>query len=187
MRNFQLIATGVDPLPMVFALHRHPELWNADRFRTTYPHTPHGEVDDILIRFSDPAQCNTVSTVIGDDRPIWHPAASVLPFQPIVLDLMRRMGAYALDRCMVTRLRPGARIKPHADDQGDYVNAPDRARFHVVLQGLPGSLYHNGEETVQMLSGQVWSFNPLLIHSVENNSADDRLHLIADLCLMPVC
>jgi hypothetical protein len=185
VRNFQLIAVGVDVLPLQFALYRHPELWNADRFRTTYPHTPHGEVDDVLIRFSDPEKCNTVGTVIGDDRPIWHPAAFVLPWQPIVLDLMRRMNAFQLDRLMITRLRPGARIAPHADDVGDYVNAPDRARFHVSIQGLPGSLYHNGEETITMLTGQVWTFNPLLVHSVENNSAADRLSLIVDLCLMP--
>jgi hypothetical protein len=185
MKNFQIIAQNVDVLPLQFAIYRHPELWNADRFRTTYPHSPHGEVDDILIRFSDPAVCNTVDTVIGDDRPIWHPAAFILPWQPIVLDLMRRMNAFQLDRLMVTRLRPGARIAPHADNHGDYVHAPDRARFHVAIQGLPGSLYHNGEETVTMRTGEVWTFNPLLIHSVENNSADDRLSLIVDLCIAP--
>ncbi len=187
MRNFRLIATNVDVLPLAFSLHRNEALWNADRFRTEYPGTPHSDVDDVLIRFSDPEQCNTVSTVIGDDKPIWHPAAYILPWQAPVLDLMRRMGAYQLDRLLITRLRPGARIAPHADDQGDYVNAPDRARFHIAIQGLPGSLYHNGDETVCMLSGSVWTFNPLLIHSIENNSADDRITLIADLCLMPGC
>jgi hypothetical protein len=187
MRHFQQIAAGVDVGPLLFALHRHPELWNADRFRTTYPNTPHGEVDDILLRFSDPAACNTVDTVIGDDKPIWHPGATILPWQPIVLDLMRRVGAYQLDRLMVTRLRPGARIAPHADNEGDYVNAAHRARFHVAVQGLPGSLYHNGDETVCMRTGEVWTFDPLLVHSVENNSGDDRLSLIVDLCLMPGC
>jgi hypothetical protein len=187
VRHFQQIAANVDVLPLLFSLHRHGELWNADTFRTTYPNTPHSEVDDILIRFSDPSVCNTVSTVIGDDKPIWHPAAEVLPWQAPVLDLMRRVGAHQLDRLMITRLRSGYRIAPHADDQGDYVNDPRRARFHVVLQGLPGSLYHNGDETVCMRTGEVWTFDPLLVHSIENNSGDDRIHLIADLCLMPGC
>lgn len=185
MRHFVQIAANVDVLPMLFALHRNPDLWNGERFRTTYPNTPHSQADDILLRFSDPSVCNTVSTVIGDDKPIWHPAASLLPWQPIALDLMRRIGAYQLDRLMITRLKPGARIAPHADDEGEYVNAPHRARFHVVLQGLPGSLYHNADEVVCMKTGEVWTFNPLLVHSIENNSADDRIHLIADLCLMP--
>jgi Aspartyl/Asparaginyl beta-hydroxylase len=185
MRNFMLIAQNVDTVPMLHALYRRPELWNADRFRTTYPNTPHAEVDDVLIRFSDPAVCNTASTVIGDDKPVWHPAASVLPWQPIVLDLMRRVAAHRLDRLLVTRLRPGGRIRPHADDQGDYVHDPERCRYHVVLQGMPGSLYINGDETVCMLTGSVWVFNPLLVHEVVNNSADDRLHLLVDLMIIP--
>jgi len=187
MRHFQQIATNVDVLPLQLAIYRHPELWNADRFRTTYPHTPHGEADDILIRFSDPAVCNTADTVIGDDQPIWHPAATILPWQPIVLDLMRRLAAYQLDRLMITRLRPGARIAPHADNEGGYVNAPHRARFYVAIQGLPGALYHNDDETVCMRTGEVWTFNPLLVHAVDNNSADDRISMIVDLCLMPPC
>ncbi|HXA24005.1 MAG TPA: aspartyl/asparaginyl beta-hydroxylase domain-containing protein [Acetobacteraceae bacterium] len=185
MRNFVQIAAGVDVLPLLFAVQRNPQLWNADRFRTTYPGSPHTEVDDILIRFSAPRDDRTVATVIEDEAPVWHPAATILPWQGIVLDLMRRLGAYNLDRLMITRLAPGARIDAHADNEGDYAMARYRARFHVVLQGLPGSLYHNGDETVQMLSGSVWTFTPSLVHMIENNSADDRMHLIVDLCLMP--
>lgn len=186
MRNFQLIATGVDNVPMMLALQRHPELWNADTFRTTYPGTPHSEADDILLRYTGPSAYRSVDTVIEDDRPVWLPAASVLPWKPIVLDLMRRVEAYQLDRLLITRLRPGARIAPHADDVGEYAaNNDERARFHVVLQGLPGSLYHNGDESVCMTTGSVWTFMPRLVHSVENGSADDRIHLIVDVCIAP--
>lgn len=185
MRNFLQIAANVDPLPMLLAIQRQPDLWNADTFRTTYPGTPHGDVDDILIRFSASRPDRSVATVIEDEAPVWHPAAALLPWQTITLDLMRRVGAYNLDRLMITRLRPGGRIKPHADNEGDYATASYRARFHVVLQGLPGSLYHNGSETAQMLTGEVWTFTPSLVHAIENNSAADRIHLIVDLCLMP--
>ena len=186
MRNFLRIAQGVDTMPLLHALHRNPALWNSQPFRTTYPGTPHSEVDDILLRFSDPAKCNTVSTVIGDDKPVWHPAASVLPWKPIVLDLMRRVEAYQLDRLLITRLAPGGRIAPHADDQGEYVNDPERERYHVVIQGLPGSLYTNGDETTCMRTGEVWLFDPLLVHSIQNNSEDDRIHMLVDLKLMVV-
>ncbi len=172
-------------MPLLRELHRRPELWNANRFRTTYPNTPHGDVDDIWLRFSDASKCDTTSTVIGDNNPVWHPAAKVLPFQPIVLDLMRRVGAYGLDRCLITRLRPGKRILPHADDQGSYVHDPERERYHVVLQGLPGSLYRTGDETVTMLTGEVWLFDALTEHEVINNSADDRIHMLVDLRLIP--
>ena len=186
MRYFQLIAVGIDTMPMLLALQRHPGLWNADDFRTTYPGTPHSEADDILLRYTGPSADRSVDTVIEDDQPMWLPAAKVLPWRPVVLDLMRRVEAYQLDRLLITRLRPGTRIAPHADNVGEYAAANDeRARFHVVLQGLPGSLYHNGDETVAMLSGQVWTFTPREVHSVENNSLDDRIHLIVDVCLVP--
>jgi hypothetical protein len=186
MRYFTQIAGGVDTMPMLLALQRNSQLWNSDPFRTTYPGTPHSEADDILLRYTGPSVSRSVDTVIEDEKPVWLPAFRVLPWKPIVLDLMRRVEAYQLDRLLITRLRPGARIAPHADNVGNYAATNDeRARFHVVLQGLPGSLYHNGNETVCMRTGDVWTFTPREVHSVENNSADDRLHLIVDVCIAP--
>lgn len=164
------------------ALTRQPDLWNQNKFRTSFPNTPHVDVDDILIRFSDPAKCDTTSNVIGDDTPIWHEAAHKLPqVKPIVLDLMRRVDAYELGRVLITRLPPGGRILPHVDNDGSYVRTADRVRYHVVLQGLPGSLYRTGDETVCMRTGECWLFNPLLEHEVLNNSTDDRVHLLVDV------
>ena len=188
MRHFQQIAAGVDVGPLLHAIHRQPALWNAQRFRTTFADTPHGEVDDILLRFSDPsiARDGDTAAVMADGNCVWHPAAASLPqARPIILDLMRRTEAYALDRVVITRLRPGGRILPHADNEGAYVHDPHRSRYHVVLQGLPGSLYNCGDETVTMLSGTVWLFDALTLHEVINNSADDRIHLLVDLRIMP--
>lgn len=186
MRNFLRLAQGYDVMPLLHAVTRQPELWNANKFRTTFPGTPHGEVDDILLRFSDPAKCETVGRVIGDGNPIWHPAMTALPqVKPIILDLMRRTEAYDLGRVLITRLRAGGRILPHADNVGSYVHDPDRARYHVVLQGLPGALYRTGEETVSMATGEVWWFDALTEHEVVNNSADDRIHLLIDVRTLP--
>jgi len=187
MRNFHKIASGVDVIPLLHAVQRQPELWNANRFRTTFPNTPHVDVDDIILRFSDTEKCPTTGHVIGDENLVWHPsAAKLLPYaKPIILDLMRRIEAYALDRLLITRLRPGGRILPHADKEGEYVQHSDRARYHVVLQGLPGSLYTTGNETVCMQTGDVWWFHPHEIHSVQNNSSDDRIHLLVDVRIFP--
>lgn len=188
MRNFLQIAGAVDVLPLVHAVQLQPELFNIHRFRTTFENTPHGEVDDILIRFSDPsiAKDRDTAAVMADDNCIWHPAAKALPqVRPIILDVMRRLEAYAVDRVVITRLRPGGRILPHADNVGAYVHDPDRQRYHVVLQGLPGSIYRAGDETVTMLTGSVWWFDALTEHEVFNQSADDRIHLLVDLRIMP--
>lgn len=182
MRNFHKIAENVAVLPLAHALARNFELWNANRFRTEFPNTPHVDVDDIWLRFSDPKKCTTTSEVIGDDKPIWHPAAKLLPeAKPIIVDLMRGVNAYELGRVLITRIPPGGRILPHSDAAGAYVNMGDIARYHVVLQGLPGSLFHCGDETVCMRTGEVWWFRADLVHAVENGSAADRVHLLVDL------
>jgi len=105
--------------------------------------------------------------------------------QPIVLGLMTRVHAYELGRVIVSRLPPGGRILRHADRDGEYVQASDRARYHVVLQGLPGSLYTCGDETVCMQDGEIWWFNAHEEHEVINNSADDRIHLLVDVRTWP--
>lgn len=186
MRQFHRIAQNIDVLPLLHSIQRKPFLWNQNRFRTTFPNTPHVDVDDIMLRFSDTEKCTTTDNVIGDEFPVFHMAWFHLPeVKPIILDLMRWTKAYQLDRVLISRVRPGGRILPHADNDGSYVNTDDRARYHVVLQGLPGSLYTTGNETVQMLTGEVWWFNAHEIHHIENNSADDRIHLLVDVRTMP--
>ena len=184
MRNFQLVAHNIDVLPLVAAIQARPGLWNAHDFRTTYTGTPHRDADDILLRFSAPgktADPNHLADVLQDTEPVFYPAWRDLPqARPIVFDLMRRMEAVSLGRVIITRVRPGGRIAPHADIDGDYCAREDGMRFHVVLQGLPGSLYHCGNETVAMLTGSVWWFQHREVHAVENNSIDDRIHLLVD-------
>ena len=172
---------NVDVTPLAAALQAQPELWNRHRFRTTYEGTPHREVDDILLRFS-PADMTEVEHVINDVAPVFYPAWNELPqARPIVFDLMRRVEAYSLGRVIISRLKPGGTIVAHRDADGAYTAQPRGMRFHVAVQGLPGSLYHCGGETVQMLSGSVWWFDHTSIHCVENNSADDRIHLMVDV------
>lgn len=187
MRNFHKIGEGWAVLPLLHAVQRHSELWNAQTFRTKFPNTPHADADDIWLRFTDEENCKSVGNVIGDQFPVWQPAARIIwtYAKPLVLDLMRGVEAYELGRVLVTRLAPGKRILPHADKDGEYVQEPDRARYHIVLQGLPGSLYTTGNETVQMKTGDVWWFNAHEVHEVMNNSVDDRIHLLVDVRTMP--
>ena len=184
MRNFQLIATGIDVSKLHHELIRQPELWNDNKFRTTYENTPHSDADDVIIRYSDPRilDGSDTSPVQNDHGAVWYPSAKKLPsVKPIVIELMHYLGAYELARCVISRLKPGGKILPHADAVGDYVHLGDIARYHIVVQGLPGSMYRCGDETVCMKTGEVWWFNAHLEHEITNNSADDRIHLMADL------
>lgn len=188
MRNFQRIASGVDVMPLLHALQRNEDLWNANKFRTTFKNTPHGDVDDIWLRYSEPEAVlnpDDIRPIIAGHEVTWYEAAHDLPFKPIVCDLMRRVEAYSLERLLITRLKPGGRILPHADNAGEYVHQGDIGRYHVVLQGLPGSLMRCGDERVNMQTGEVWWFNAHIEHEVANNSTDDRIHMLVDVRTMP--
>lgn len=178
MRHFQLLGQ-VDVLPLAMALQQRPQLWNQHRFRTTRPGTVMADCDDILLRYTAPHRLEDND---NDTEPVAYPAwDELLQARPIVFDLMRRVEAISLGRVLISRLPPGGRIDAHADLGNGYCERPDVMRLHVALQGLPGSLYHCGDETVSMLTGSVWWFQHREIHSIENNSGDDRIHLMIDL------
>jgi quercetin dioxygenase-like cupin family protein len=178
MKNFSLIAEGVDVVPIRSAIAMRPHLWNQNTLRTKHPQTAHAEVDDIWLRFNEIDPQNPLAVVDATEA-INYPAWWELPQarQPI-FDLMRRVEGERLGRCMITRLSPGKRITPHVD-----MGAPATYydRFHIVLQGAAGSLFRAGDETVCMRTGEVWWFDNQVEHEVVNNSAGDRVHIVVDI------
>lgn len=188
MRNFHQRGAGIDVQPLMHQIMRHSELWNTERFRTTYTGTPHIDVDDILLRYSAPEKLNPemVADVVNDTGAVWYPAANRLTeYKPIIRSLMNVVEGYSLERLLITRVRPGGRILRHADAAGAYVEMGDISRYHIVLQGLPGSMFLCGNEQVNMRTGEVWWFNAHEEHEVVNNSGDDRVHLMGDIRTMP--
>lgn len=179
MRHFQQLASGVNIGSLSHAIMRQPSLWNANRLRTTFPGTPFTEVDDIILRFQ--------SGIIGADGPITgddlecgpYPAWPALPqVAPLVLGLMQQIGGIRLGRVVITRLPPGGRIAPHRDIGALY--AEYYQRYHVVINGEPGSLFQAGDEQVCMVTGDIWWFDASQEHACYNNSAGDRIHLLVD-------
>lgn len=177
MRNFHLLGTGLDMAPLMNALHRQPELWNQHTFRTTYPKSPHSEVDDIWLRFQqDPED---FEHVLNGHESVNYPALQKLPLARVpIFWLMARVEGERLGRVMITRLAPGAKIGAHADG-GEHAAYYDR--FHIVLKGLAGSSFVCGGEQVNMQTGEVWWFDNKQVHSVANNASDDRVHMVIDI------
>lgn len=164
--------------PLLNAILR-TDMWNAQgqTLRTQFEGSPHRQVDDIWLRFNEILQ--DPAAVVDDHESINYPAWWALPeAQNICLDLMRMVRGERLGRVLITRLAPGKSIAPHVDGGS---HALYYQRFHVALQGLPGAMFLCGDETVQMRTGEVWWFQNRVEHSVVNNSADDRITLIADI------
>lgn len=182
MKYFQQLAAGVNVVPLLHAIQRQPELWNANPIRTKHPGTAHADVSDILLRFNDISEYERTSdpTTITDDKEcIAYPAWEKLPqVRPIIFDLMRMVEASRLGRVIITKLPAGKTITPHVDGGAP---ATYFERYQIALQSLPGALFNIGDETVNFRSGDVWWIDNSVTHSVVNNSTDDRVVMIVDL------
>lgn len=177
MRNFLPIAANLDVTAILAALAARSDLWNENPLRTTYPDSPHAQVDDIWVMFECYSEGDEKS-VINDVQTHPHRAWYELPVQDIVLDLMRRVRGTQLGRVIISRLPPGKTISPHVD-QG--APAEFFSRYHIVLQSLPGCTIRSGKEVITPASGEVYWFNNREDHEVVNNSADDRIAIVVDI------
>lgn len=184
MRNFMNVGS-FDPEPLRMALATRPNLWNEHTYRTTFERTPFRGMDDILLRYSRRERHDGVldsDALVNDTDLVLYDAWGVLPeAHEVIFNLMRRYKAVALGRVIIARLPMGGSIKPHADNYGTYATQRGGLRFHAVVQALPGCLFHCGEETIQTRTGEVWWFDHGQTHSAENNSGDDRIHLLIDI------
>jgi hypothetical protein len=181
MRNFLKIGqVAVGHIQQV--LWTNSDLWNKHSFRKTYPNTPHSQMDDIWLRFL-PEVSEGKMLDPSNTATVWFDEAKILGecCKGVVLDLMRATNAYQLDRLLITRLAPGNSIRRHNDRGMAYTALAGIARYHLVIQGLPGSMFYCGDEEVNMKTGEIWWFNALEDHSVCNNSVADRIHMLIDL------
>ncbi|MEX6688789.1 aspartyl/asparaginyl beta-hydroxylase domain-containing protein [Danxiaibacter flavus] len=75
-------------------------------------------------------------------------------------------------------LTSGSVIKPHKD--ADLAFEKGEARLHIPIFTNEKVLFYSEDELVPMREGECWYLNANLIHSVENNSNSDRIHLVID-------
>jgi len=174
MRNFLKIGEA-KVSDLLHAIQRKPELWNVNNLRTTFPNSPHVEADDIWLFFNSLEK----QDIMNDKATIPYPAWKELPqARPIVFDLMRAAEATQLGRVVITRLNPGAVIKPHKDE-GDPVTFYKRYQVAILSNGdIPFKI---GDEEVSFKTGDVYLINNKEEHSVSNNSTEDRIVMIVDV------
>lgn len=195
MKNFLRISTGVNVMPLLMALQRNPAWWHEDTYLRKYPQGPFGETDSVILRFPPRTVAETeekVEELLADphydqhecvDQDIYH---RIPEARHMVMSVFNFVGGTRLGRVMINRVQPGGRIFEHADtiDHANYWQ-----RHHVVLQSAPGVVFTAGNEQVFMAPGEVWWFDngkgrpedDRPKHSVINNSAVERIHLIIDV------
>lgn len=165
------IAQGVQVAPMLWALQRHPELWNQHRGRTADPASPHHGVSDIWARYADPS----VDASQPHDA-VWYPAADVLPVKELVFPLFSAVRGTKLGGILITHIPPGGQVKPHVDDGW---HAKHYEKFAIQIQSAPGQFFCFENSRLESMPGDVYTFNNSVSHWVTNDTPYDRITLIA--------
>lgn len=176
MHNFRRLLTDLDVGPMLDALDARPQLWKEITVRQEAPGSPHHDTEAIWLR--GPREI-TLDSVFNELQAVdylsMHELAEAV--YPLVAPILRQLGSTVLGRVMIVKLKPGGYIDPH-EDQGRYAKA--YSRFHLVLSSDPGNTFTCDGESVHMAPGELWWFNHRGQHSVRNDSATDRIHVIFD-------
>ncbi len=174
MKHFQKLGV-CNVQPLLAALARQPELWNKNPIRTSHQGTVHADASDILLRYNEEGT-ESIDNIDNID----YPAFTLLPqARSLVFDLMRLVEGNRLGRVFITKLSPDGKILPHKDEgrSPEYYD-----RYHIILQNYLGSDFRAEDEVVCMNAGEVYWFNNKVEHEVINDSIDDRISLIVDIC-----
>lgn len=180
MKNMLKIGHSVDVTPLLLALQRQPKLWNRHRVRKDIEGTPHADMSDIWLRYRDvkPFEESGDFTGFNDEHDaVFYPEWYALPqVRPIVMGLLARVEGVRLGGVMITKIPPGGKILPHADEgwHAKYYNT----KLYVVLQTNPQCINRVEDDVVAMAPGEVWFFDNTKEHEVINDGPDDRITLI---------
>lgn len=185
VKNFRLVMSGIDVQPLLDQVAAHPTLWNADDAWTRAK--GHDCVlyamNDIILRYMDPTPSHLPKRYNREAFTLLHAA------QRIVLDLMRAVPGDALGKVIISRMVPGEVIKPHIDLMpliNPHVPSlgripPSYQRYQIPLHVKPGAVFQCGDEKLYMEPGTAWWFDNQIIHSVANDSNEDRISMLCDI------
>ncbi len=169
--------SGLDVAGLVAQLNARPDLWGQHGQRRA-PDSPHAASDDIWLRYREYAELTEPARFIEPHESVWYPSAAVLPDAVLIADRLMQAPAICGERLggvLITRLPPGAEIKPHVDHGW---HAGHYQKFYVALRNKPGSVFGWPTGDLHAADGDVWWFRNDVSHWVVNGSDTERLSMI---------
>jgi hypothetical protein len=175
--HFRLIHSGLDVAPILAELEAGDDLWDANADRTTRANSPHADSSDLWLRYFPRESLQTDADFNREGRCVFYPAWAKLPaLHQVAWALMPTLQATEMGGGLITKLPPGGRILPHADDSW-------HARFfnrkvYIPLKSNPWCINRCESEVVGFRAGEIWEFNNLVEHEVRNDGPDERITVI---------
>lgn len=161
------------------------EQWNSFALRQqryeVHQHTQTiGLVYDPDFRHSHPTRLPTLKIFEAALRPVLWMAADHFEETDAAKTLIRENGAGYFIRASLVRLAAGSSIAAHQDMNFSLTHSH---RIHLPIITNDQVLFAVGNETITMREGQLTEINNRRVHSVHNNSTENRVHLVLDFVL----
>ena len=137
----------------------------------------------------DPVHKNTESYFILGSIGTWSLGKKLLPVnvckdknlwemvKPIIQDLEKFHEGVA-SSAIIVKLMSEKDVLPHIDES-EYLQSV--RRNHLAIKTNNSVIFHVGEETKNIATGECWEINNSKTHYVENNGNEERIHLIVDI------
>ena len=172
-----LIASGINIAPALFEIEARPVLWSLFTARQTAEGSPHHDTECIVLRGPAVPDLDSVFTdLIAHDYPVIYALTNTIALLRNVLET--HLAGATIGRVMIVKLKAGGEIDSHSDE-GPYAEWYT-SRLHLVLTSSPANVFQNGDDYAQCAPGELWAFDHRIVHSYQNHSDRDRIHIIID-------
>lgn len=183
MKYLRQLVTGVEVEPIVAELAAHPELWNANRLRTTLYGGPHNDVSDIWVRYRclDELDASRDPQAIADfvgqpHESVWYPAIDVLPtLRQLIFEVARYFDVERLGGVLITRIPAGSEVSPHVDHGW---HARYYEKIALQIKSAPGQAFCFEDGEFECEPGTLYAFDNSHSHWVTNKSQQERITCI---------
>ncbi len=139
-----------------------------------------GLVYDPDFRHSHPTRLPTLQIFEAAIRPALWMTADHFEKSDAGRQRIKENGIGYFIRATLVLLKAGCAIAEHQDKNFSLAHSH---RIHLPIITNDQVLFTVGSETINMREGQLFEINNRRMHSVHNNGADDRIHLILDFVL----
>lgn len=175
--NFNHIASGIPTEELAEYLFQNPYLWNLNKIRQSFTGSPHVDTKCIFVRgpkeFTVEEYMGTLDAVVYD-----IPTELVVKLNAVLRSAEQYINVREIGYILIVNLTAGGAVQEHRDE-GTYAEYYDR--YHLVVKSSEGNIFTVNGEDQEMRTGELWKFNHRALHSVVNNSTEDRIHIIFDV------